>query len=432
MVWADLRGYLLVLSEPVYYLRYYARANLSYITFFVIWMAIAGYGIYQLLWLRNKSDAENRNRLNYFCAATLLGYLGGITNFLPTFGICLPVLNPFANYAIPVYVAVSVYAIVAQRLIDIQIIIRKAFFYLLFAIVISLLYVTLIFGVYRIFMTNTEGMRIWANLLSVLAIAILFKPIEMLLLRVLDQRFFKGSISEISEQKDRLQEQLERRERLKAVGILASGMAHEIKNPLTAISTFVEYLPQKYDDPEFRESFQRILKAEVSHIKDIVQDLMDFSKPRPLNRESVELKKLIRDTVDLLSKDMMASKVTAHLDLPEESCGITGDRDRIKEALLNIILNAIEAMKSGGGELRIAISMEEKSFRISISDTGCGIPKGNISRIFDPFYTQKDDGTGLGLAITHSIIEQHKGRIEVQSEVGKGTRFDVYLPLHFD
>ena len=205
-------------------------------------------------------------------------------------------------------------------------------------------------------------------------------------------------------------------------------MAHEIRNPLTAITTFVEYLPQKYDDPKFREDFQRILKGEVARIRGIVQELMDFSKPKPPNKEWINLDKIIQDIVELLSKDLMSAKVTVKFEPAEAGEKVFADPAQIKQVFLNIFINAIEAMKEHGGELGIDVSREGEWIRAAVTDSGCGIEKERIPRIFDPFYTKKDSGTGLGLAITHSIIEQHKGRIQVESKVGKGTMFTIFLP----
>ncbi len=425
----DLSGQMISRVEPKLYFLNYPSPTISYVVFFATWAALVGIGLYHLFDIRKKLNAEQRNQLNYFCAATLVAYVGGVANFLPTFDIYVPILMPFGNYAIPIYVLVSVYAIVAKRLMDIQIVIRQAFFYFILALLISLLYVALIFIAHRFFATDSPHFGLMANLALILVIALLFKPIEIVLLRLIEKRFFKGSIYEIAEQKDRLQQELERRERLKAVGILASGMAHEIKNPLTAINTFMEYLPQKQADLKFMENFQRIVNGELQRIGGIVQELLDFSKPKPLEPKPVDLNAIIRDTLDLLSKNMMMNKVTCDFQPSGDIKEIVLDPNRMKQALLNIIMNAIDAMKKGGGVLKVDTAREGGWVRINVADTGCGIAKDKLPNIFDPFYSQKDSGTGLGLPITHAIVEQHKGRILVTSVAGKGTAFMLYLPI---
>lgn len=413
--------------EAKYYLPNYTVTTPLYWTLFITWTLTTGYGLFELFRLRHNSTAERHNQLNYFCLATLIAYVGGIGNFLPSFNVFIPYFMPFGNYLIPIYVVASVYAILSQKLMDIRIALRKAFFYAMLAVVISVLYILLIFFVYGLWAPNANESRIAANFMSLLAIALLFKPLEMLMLRILDKRFFRGSISEIAEQNKLLQTELERRERLKSVGILASGMAHEIKNPLTAINTFIDYLPQKYDDPAFRENFQRILKTEIGRIKEILQELLEYSKPKPLSKIDVDIDKIIRDTIELLSKDVLSAKVKIEFN-PGLNPRILIDPDRIKQALLNIMLNGIEAMREHGGTMKIETSSGSEYLEICIADQGCGIAGEDVKRIFDPFFTKKERGTGLGLAITHSIIEQHGGKIQVESSTGAGSRFIITLP----
>jgi signal transduction histidine kinase len=429
---ANAAGHLITEMAPNLYLKNVLiyPPPLLYRVFFGAWLAWAAYGILELFALCVRSGPARKNQLSYFCLATLLAYLGGGANFLPALGILVPILVPYGTYMLPVYVGIATYAILGHRLIDIRVVIRKTLVYFILALFISLVYIALVFAIHRLFVdASASPFPVLPSVVSLLLIAILFKPIEVQVLRFLDRQFFKGTISEIAEEKEKLRTELERRERLKSVGILASGMAHEIRNPLAAINTFVEYLPQKYDDPKFREDFQRILKTEVGRIKGIVQDLLDFSKPHPLEKAHADLNQIVRDVLGLLSKDFLAHRIKAAFGEDERAGDVLIDPGRMKQALLNLIMNAIDAMKERGGELHVSTGVSNGAVRITVRDTGCGIAPDKLPRIFDPFFTEKDSGTGLGLAITHSIIDQHGGRIEVDSTAGKGTEFRIRLPL---
>jgi len=218
----------------------------------------------------------------------------------------------------------------------------------------------------------------------------------------------------------------ERRKRLESVGIQAAGIAHEIKNPLTAIKTFADHLPQRYDDPEFREKFCRIVNQEITRAKGIVTNILLFTSfPKP-RRRRCDMARVLQEVVEILGNEINAAGVAVDLNLKEQE--IFADPEQLKQAFLNIIINAVDAMRGKGGSLVIGTFVREGGLEVVVEDTGCGIPKGKQHRIFDAFYTSKDSGTGLGLAVTQSIIDQHRGRIRVESKVGRGTRFKILLP----
>ena len=222
---------------------------------------------------------------------------------------------------------------------------------------------------------------------------------------------------ELSKTKDCLMQ----REKMAAVGTLAAGMAHEIKNPLAAIRTFTDYLPAKYGESEFREKFCRIVSQEVGRICDIVNNLLIFSKPASSLKRLCSVNDPLRDILDLLSNEFLKRNVCVVSDFQEHQIWV--DPSQLKQAFLNVILNAIDAMKARGGSLDVRTRVDAHGVEVRIADTGQGISTENIPRIFDPFYTDKEGGTGLGLAITHSLVEKNGGRIAVESGVGKGTVF---------
>ncbi len=380
--------------------------------------------------LRNaKDDPKAQNQIRYLLLGLGLFFFCTL-DFLQVYG---APWFPVGTFFFILSFLVIAYAISKHQLLDVRVVIKRTLFYSAMTVVVSLIYLSLVFLFHTLFLKGDKGgASFLINFTGILFIAITFKPLEIAIHRFMERRFFKGTIIEIAAQKQLLETELERRERLKSVGILAAGMAHEIKNPLTVINTFADYLPAKYDDPEFREKFSRIVKQEVARVKEIVSNLLLFSKPsEPIKREC-DLSKILIDITELLSNEMLKSNIKLNLD--GSNCLAFVDPDQMKQAFLNIIMNAIDAMPNGG-VLTVSTSTvnhgrHSDALLITISDTGCGIPQDKIPHIFDPFYTDKEQGTGLGLAVTHSIIEKNGGTIEVESEMGKGTMFKIILPIH--
>lgn len=244
-----------------------------------------------------------------------------------------------------------------------------------------------------------------------------------------------GEVGEIAEAINRmvdvrqaLQEQVTRMERLAAVGELAAGLAHEIRNPLTGISGFAQCLARALPPEGELHQQAEIIVSEVMRIERIIQELLDFARPREGSMLFVDINQLIKETVVLIlpraQKEGVEIKLSLALDLPE----IYGDSQQLKQVFLNLSLNAIQAME-GGGRLTIATRRENECVQAIFTDTGCGIGPSQIERIFDPFYTTRVKGTGLGLPISHRIVERHGGSIRVNSQPGKGSTFIVSLPL---
>lgn len=267
------------------------------------------------------------------------------------------------------------------------------------------------------------------SLLSAFVIALLFSPLRNKIQSLVDHVFFGKLPQEIASENERLRQELERSERLKATSTLALGLAHEIKNPLTTIKTFAEYLPEKYKDDEFVNKFSKIIPSEVERINNIVHQLLDFSKPSPPAFNNTNIHNLISDILAFLNSSFLKNKIKVNESYEDLTLVIKIDPIQIKQALLNIILNAIESMPNGG-TISIKTMLEEHDYlEIEISDEGCGIAEKDLKHIFDPFYSKKESGTGLGLSISYRIIQNHKGSIEVESEVNKGTIFRIKLPM---
>jgi two-component system sensor histidine kinase HydH len=249
-----------------------------------------------------------------------------------------------------------------------------------------------------------------------------------------ENKEFKGAVAVIHDLTElkRYEEEAKRAERLSAVGNLAAGVAHEIRNPLNAISITAqrlksEFIPQK--DREEYKSFTQLILNEIKRLDDIINQFLSLAKAHELNLARVEMNGFLNEVVDLVEIEAEQKDIQVLRDL-DELPEIRVDREELKKALLNIMLNGIQATDSGGKlAIRAHVADDHKLVTIAIEDSGKGIPPEKLSRIFQPYFSTKEKGTGLGLSIAYRIISDHKGRIEVTSEVGKGTVFTVELPV---
>lgn len=226
--------------------------------------------------------------------------------------------------------------------------------------------------------------------------------------------------------------QKETAEKLASLGTVAAGLAHEIKNPLVSIKTLAQLLPERFDDPEFRDHFTAIAISEVDRIGGIVSDLLDFAKSSEPKFEPLDVSKIMKEITVLLSSRLTKSGIVVRKNLAGQLPMINGDRSQLKQVFLNIFLNSIEAMPHGG-EIMVDVTTGEyndgaEKAVIKIIDTGSGIQEENMIHLFEPFFTTKGSGTGLGLSICKRIVEKHKGEISVESVYNKGTTVTLVLP----
>lgn len=233
-------------------------------------------------------------------------------------------------------------------------------------------------------------------------------------------------ISEITEQVQ-LNQQVSRAERLAALGELASSLAHEIKNPLTSIQGFVQMLPERKDDHEYVEKTADILRKECRRLDELIDNLHSYAKPQVGQRQKFSLAGLIAETVTLLRKQAEQKHVQIEVDVPEK-LEVFGDSSKIKQVVMNLSLNAIEAMKTGGNLTIEGERTHRNEGRLVVRDTGVGMDDDQLEKIFNPFYTTKEEGTGLGMAITHRIVEDHGGIMNIDSSPGEGTTVEILLP----
>ncbi|MCM8817041.1 MAG: ATP-binding protein [Candidatus Omnitrophica bacterium] len=235
--------------------------------------------------------------------------------------------------------------------------------------------------------------------------------------------------SDISQLK-MLQNQLDRNKRLASLGILAAGIAHEIRNPLVALKTFSQLLPEKFEDSEFRSNYAKVVIPEIERIDHLVEQLLIFAKPRPARMEKVDLISIIESTLLLLKVQSKFDRISFVKNYGVNSVEIIADPEKIKQAFWNIFLNSAEAFQGKSGLIKIYLNTSDDNVIVVVEDNGCGIPEENMGKIFEPLFTTKPEGTGLGLPIVNEIIAQHNGRIDIVSKEGVGTRVTVILPLN--
>ena len=229
---------------------------------------------------------------------------------------------------------------------------------------------------------------------------------------------------------------IRRADRLASLGTLTAGLAHEIRNPLVAIKTLTQLLPERLDDEEFRNQFLKIAAGEVDRISSLVTELLEFARPSDPKLELEDINTVLDGMILLVSTETKKKQINITKDYAPDLTPVQIDREQIKQVFLNILLNAIEATQENG-----KIVVKTRSFmkpggepyaQIEFTDTGCGIPGEYLEDIFNPFFTTKSTGSGLGLSISNQIIQDHRGYIDVESQIGKGSSFFINLPINHD
>lgn len=223
------------------------------------------------------------------------------------------------------------------------------------------------------------------------------------------------------------EEMLHRQDKLAAVGQLAAGVAHEIRNPLTSMKGYTEFL-QLDETDENKQEYLEIIMDEINRVNEIVEEFLQLAKPQALNLEMKNLVPIIKNVVSLTEFEARKKNITLISDCNDEEIFVRCDENRLKQVILNFIKNGMEAMPDGGF-IKVMTEIKEGKVQISITDTGIGIPPEQLKRLGEPFFTTKKSGNGLGLMISFKIIESHFGNVFVESEVNKGTVFNIVLPI---
>lgn len=437
--------------SPKLSIQFWGSAGSIYFIFPLFYAWIVFFSLYNLYQCHKTSAPQKQNQIKYVALGTGVAFLGGSTCFFLIFDIPI---YPFGIYFIPIYVITVTYAIIKHKLMDIQIVIRKSLVYSTLIAILTLSYLLIVLVAEKFLRDMVGYHSLLASTLMAFFVGIFFFPLRNKIQYAVDRYFFKGTQVEIAEQNVLLRREVADKEKFKAVATMASGMAHEIRNPLTAIKTFSEFLPQKMEDKEFLAKFSRIVGREVDRVNSLVTNLLEFARPSPLQIKEVNLHALLSEILNYLNNEFLRSRIKAERNFDEGNPLILqADPNQLRQVFLNLFINAIQAMPQGGtltvrseafgvGNQESGVGSKNQSFisglrtsnsnlrtiQITIQDTGCGIDPKDVKRVFDPFFTKKEKGTGLGLAIVQGIIEEHKGKIRVESEVGKGTSFILEFP----
>ena len=251
------------------------------------------------------------------------------------------------------------------------------------------------------------------------------------------QNTFKDMVAAMSRRRAEAQDRLLQSEKQASVGRLAAGVAHEINNPLTGILTFTRILLRNKGIGDKNLSHLQKIAESTVRVKEIVKGLLDFSRQTELDQEPAEVNRLIRSLISTMENQALVKGVSIEFNPGENLPMLTLDRSQFQSVLVNLIINALDATEPGGNiTVSTGISLSasdtgQKGVEIAITDTGCGIPQENLDKLFEPFFTTKEvgKGTGLGLAVSLGIIQRHGGTIRVQSEVGRGSTFTIWLPV---
>jgi two-component system, NtrC family, sensor histidine kinase HydH len=229
----------------------------------------------------------------------------------------------------------------------------------------------------------------------------------------------------LSDRQRKANESLARAERLKTLGEMAAGMAHEVKNPLAAIRSSAQIINERVSGKEAQ--LAGIIMSEVDRLNRVVNEFLDYARPAPLKREPVLLSGLLDSCLELLAPVVTQAGVAVKRAYPPGEHKVNADPNQLRQVFLNLLLNAVQALGSGG-EVVLELRQDSGATQVSVHDTGPGIPPDKLKQVCEPFYSTKPGGTGLGLPIAQRIVAEHGGRLEIACAIGAGTTATVILP----
>lgn len=397
-----------------------------YLPWFAFWLATVCLAHFYLIifYIKNINKKQKTEALLLFIALAI-GCICGTINFLYFFNLWF---YPLANLGISLYCMIFTYAVFKHQIMGLEIVLRKGLLYSSLITIFTCIYLIVIFISEWLFRGILGYKSIFLSLLSAVTIALLFNPLRDKIQNYIDCLFLGKTTEELARENELLKQEIERSERLKTVSSLALGVAHEIKNPLTALKTFTEFLPEKYKDENFLKKFSTIIPREVERINRIVRQLLDFSKPTPPILKPTNICQILEEILELMNNEFLKKRVQLNKQCENYGLFVNIDAAQIKQVFYNIIINALDSMPKGGRIFITTKSFDDDKIELILKDEGCGISKENLKNIFNPFFSTKDEGTGLGLAISHQIIKNHNGTIEIKSDLNQGTTVMIRLP----
>ena len=403
---------------------YYNKATPLFSVFMFYLLAVVLFSFKELMSYYKKSTGNKHIQASYLLWGFGIGWSGGIITFLPAYNI---LIYPSWNLLVCIYTLLMTYAIYKHRLMDIKIVLRIGAIYSMLVFIIAILYLLTVFASEKIIQSLLGYHSMLISILSAFGLGILFFPLRNKIQNFVNVKIFTQPQHKTFEENQFLKKEVADKERFKIVSTLSSSIAHDIKSPLTAIKTYFEYFPQKKNDPQFLEDFQRIVGSEISRINDLTNNLLEFAKPSPLQLQTTNITALLEKSLTLLHHQLVQNNINVVKQL-DSTDSIQADPNKLTQAFLNLILNAIEAMPNGGTLTIFTKSIDEQVV-IGIKDTGQGINKEVLKQIFVPFCTTKTKGTGLGLYIIKNIFDEHTAKIKIDSIPNQGTEIKITFNL---
>lgn len=229
----------------------------------------------------------------------------------------------------------------------------------------------------------------------------------------------------------RLQDRIRKADKLATIGQLAAGVAHEVRNPLSSIKGYATYFGSLFPENSENRKASEVMTSEVDRLNRVISELLEMARPADLKTRETEVASLVDSSLRLVRQEAQSASVKIETHHGDNVSKVKVDPDRLAQTLINLYVNAIQAMPEGG-TLTVSTEQKDDLLFISVSDTGKGLPESDLSRIFNPYYTTKPSGTGLGLAIVQKIVEAHDGRIEIEKTGPEGTTFKIVIPLTTD
>lgn len=412
---------------PVLNYSFYPQPGMLYPVFALFLIFCFSYSFITLFIAHRKAYGSKRNQLLYVLLAALIGFSGGITAFFPVWAMDLPELS---NITLPLYLLITIYAIVKHNLLDISVVIRESLVYSLLTIIFS--------GFYALVVLSTNYLLIplgfASQILTIFAAILVFQPLKDRVQRIVDRIFFRGefrfqkAIEDLSQDNKDLMRGLLQADKLASLGAISAGLAHEIKNPLASLKGMTQVLDENLSDPKFIKNYQEMVCRQIDRINSLVEKMLRIGKQQGLSLKNIKIGQIINDTVSLVDSQLKKNGIEIKINITDEAV-IEADQEQLSQVFLNLLLNAMQAMPNGGKiMIRSKIDPSGKVV-IEFIDTGKGIAEDQINKIFDPFFTTKEQGTGMGLAVVYRIIKEHKGEIRVESKLGQGTKFIIWLPI---
>lgn len=412
--------------QPIWGGRLYDVGGPLYFLFPTLYAILVSYAVVILSRaIRTTSSRNSRIGLSLFLSGTVLSFLLGATCFPLVFDIQIP---PIGFLLVWLYTALTTYAMLRHQLWDINVVIRRSIVYSLLITVLTIGYFGLAYSAERVFQMAFGYRSFWISLAAFASMALIFQPLKIGIQRVVDLLMFRAPQHAVAKRLEVLEQKVREGEQYKAVATMAAEIAHEMKNPLTAMQTFVEFLPERHDDTQFRQRFHEVVSSEIRRLRQVAQGLLDFAKPQIPRMAVVDIKGVVEDVLALTKPMLLKRAIEVQTAYAHNGATLVGDAMHLRQVFLNLIRNADQAMPPGGA-LTIHTASQNGWLEVRVTDTGCGIHSRHLQHLFEPFFSKKPDGTGLGLAIVQGIVREHRGTIGVESAPGRGTTVTVRLPI---